>query len=424
MFLDLKTKDGVDSRLYGMACGLWPRFNSYIIREKGGRQFIGPAENAKLEIYDPFAALNTNNLAENDNSLSANREMHPPYIHFLSLFNELEIDLKTSYGIAKADKLTTQQKSVICDWCSRYGLLGILFHEVKMFRLPYVDRQPEGNMYKSIAFSKRQGKWYAHDFHFQGTQLQNPKAVTSSFQDWQKGEVELESCTSSSFVAGVEDAFYWSDPYWIADNYFPFSRDIINTLKTSDSNEVWKGYCEPLDFFWDKLTMLTKGLVLLAHSHTQYQYEEGVRALTRLLGESPVFYGFFKGKVVPNYRTPSLISAYSLMALEDAARGSRIFQCENEKCRSWFTSKRINAKFCTAACNTVQQQRKHRKRKKNLANMVARAGNRFCKGCGESMEGKRPQAKFCNTTCGNTFRKREQRARQAQKKSMVSSAPK
>lgn len=423
MFLDLKTSDKDGGGFYQMASGLWPRFSHYEIRGKDGRQFICPGVDATLAKYDPWEAQNQFDLCRIDNNqVPISRETRPPYLHFLSLLDNLGIDYLDTHAMEKllASKelqFTANQIKIVCDWCGRYGLLGMFFHEVKMFRLPYIERQPEGNIYKSIAYYKKQGKWGANDFRFKVKQ-QSQKAVTSSFLDWKSGRVELESQSSCSLFTGQEDSFDWSDPHWIAANYFPFADNIMETLTTGAWEDVWRGYCEPVDLFVGKAALLARSLRFLAQRDRIDRYENGVSTLSMLVGEAPVSYGLVRGKVTPTFRTPSLLSAYSLMALSDAADGAHVLQCENEQCRRWFTSMRTTAKFCIPKCNTAQQQRKSRQRYKEGQNTGEEVVT-VCKGCGASMDGKRPQSKFCTTTCGNTFRKREQRARKAQRERFI-----
>ncbi len=421
MFLDLKTEDRGGVGFYEMASGLWPRFSSYEIREKDGRQFICPGNGATLEKYDPWETQNKFRMSciENNQS-SSTRHSRLPYTLFLAFLDDLGMDYLDNHVMekllgAKEIKLTPRQITTVCDWSSHYGLLGILFHEVKMFRLPYIERKPEGNMYKSMAYYKKQGRWWVNDFRFKAKQQHSQKVLSAAFLDWQTGRVELESYSSSSLFTDQDDKFDWSDPQWIAENYFPFSTNIIETMTTGAWEDVWRGYCEPIDFFWNKVALLGRSLGFLAQRECGDWYEKGVNGLNMLIGESPAYYGLVKGKVIPKFRTPSLLSAYSLMALDDAAEGAHLLQCENEKCRRWFTSKHVKAKFCSPGCNTVQQQRKSRRRKKEVDN-AGHEGVRLCRGCGALMDGKRPQAMFCTTTCGNTFRKREHRAKKVERK--------
>ena len=416
MFLDLETGDGRDRPFYSMASGLWPRFSRYEIREKGGRQFICPEKNARMDTYDPWASQNQSCLHSLNNYHDKSvGQSQAPYTDFMLFLDSL--GMSTQEGSSSSNLISARdlqidlsKQSAIVDWCVKHGLLGILFHDVKMFRLPYVERQPEGNIYKSIAFYKEQGRWSVDKFAAQPKQQNSQKASTWSYADWETGRVELESYRSSSLFKDQNDKFYWSDPYWIADNYFPFSENIIEILLNGRLQDVWQEYCEPIDFFIAKAETLGRNLWLLTQRSREYSYKTGIDALGMLIGETPVSYGLLYGKVVPQFRTPSLVAAYAVMALEEASRGASLLKCENETCHKWFASKRSNAKFCSANCNSAQQQRKSRKRKKVAKNDGA-IGRRVCEGCGASMDGKRPQAKFCTTTCGNTYRKRLQRAK-------------
>lgn len=414
-FLDLESGDRVRDGFYEMASGLWPRFTRYEVREKDGRQYICPGDAAQPEMYDPWQVHHELSLGRVDGGPAKNSLAASPYTRFLSFVDALGIDDNTllhqeKSSPLKVPKLTVEQAAVLCDWCGEYGLLGILFHEVKMFRLPYIEHHPEGNIYKSIAFYKKQGRWWGDSIHVNLQGQQSQKALTCSRLDWETGRVELESYASSSLFTDQAEKFDWSDPHWIEKHYFPFANNIVDQMTGGAWQDVWRDYCEPVEFFVTKAIMLARALKLVAQDVSSEPYAQGIGQLTVLIGEAPVSYGLINGKVSPKFRTPSLLSAYSLMALEGAAAGLLLRQCESESCRQWFTSRRSNAKFCSPACNTAQQQRKCRRRKKAG---TERPSARFCAGCGLSLAGKRPQAKFCSTTCGNTFRKRQQRAKKA-----------
>ena len=97
--------------------GGWCRFSRYEIRDGA----IRPARNADLSWYDPWEIYR---ISEKDKGTP------PPYQSLLALvwslgavFVEAESRWRFDCG---AESLDLSEQNEILDWCSRFGLLGIL----------------------------------------------------------------------------------------------------------------------------------------------------------------------------------------------------------------------------------------------------------------------------------------------------------
>ena len=94
----------------GIANGEWCRANTYEFKDGA----IVPASGAKIRIYDPWAA---------------SRERADAGGITIPIYQEL-IDVAGEVATANFRSLRPQDFDGILDWCSRYGLLGLLPHLV------------------------------------------------------------------------------------------------------------------------------------------------------------------------------------------------------------------------------------------------------------------------------------------------------
>src|SRR6266581_4208348 len=110
--------------------GGWWRFSEYEIHDGA----IKPARNAKFERYDPWEIYGTSEW---------NTTISRPYQSLMGLvlslgavFDEHTVTWRLRNKRFIEGSLTSDEQAEVLDWCSRFGLLGILPHLAVTIQLP------------------------------------------------------------------------------------------------------------------------------------------------------------------------------------------------------------------------------------------------------------------------------------------------
>ena len=105
------------------------------------RRYVGPARGARLQSYDPREIwMRTRPPAKSSNQ---GRSGEPPYQSLLRLLGELEYrrprDAALDFTPAEVDfqlaPLSEESEAKLREWCTQYGLLGILLHRTAQVTL-------------------------------------------------------------------------------------------------------------------------------------------------------------------------------------------------------------------------------------------------------------------------------------------------
>ncbi len=405
-----KKKAENKNRAFRIADNYWPRFTEYEIKENSeGRKFICPSPNARFRVYDPWLLQNEEGLERiNDSSVAIQREDQPRYIHFLRYMEKMGIDFRQQYVMklklmANDFKQNSKTTKLLTNWFSENGLLGIFHHEIKMLRLPIERDYGPDDLFRSIIFFKRQGQMWAKEslYKQKKTWRNEPEC---SYLDWETGYVEIESYGVNSLFVDPEEEFQWSDPYWVKENFFPFSKDLSLILTSGNWERFWHEYCEPLDWVIYKMALLARGLdYLAAPPDTGSFFETGINKLNKLIGEFPAQYAYDyeNQKVNIKFHSPSLLSSFALMALEDAGGGSRLFNCTRKNCGRIFASKHEKAKYCSDRCKSAHNSAMNRKRKKESSKEKIKT---ICKYCDGPIPNPRSNKGYCRKKCRDAAR--------------------
>jgi predicted RNA-binding Zn ribbon-like protein len=318
----------------------WYRFNRYEIAEG----YIRPAKDATIESYEPWKAFRA----------PAGKEgIKQPYEPLLQLAKKIDLDYSTI-------RLQGEAEDHVLDWCSQYGLLGLLLHRVETVILPAQERFPGSNIRAS-----------------------GPLPISTTFvrtnSGWATGWVLPQ--TSSSAKPGVylrrelgsfDIRFERLSETWGL--YFPAvpvdKRD-SHQYATPFTPEFWRQYAEPVSSFVGAAKMFREAVDNLRRMSTRSGLSQnemraalggdaminGLAAPVRpMLYQAPRGYGL-------GWACHSLLAAFSMMVMLDLSR-ARLLECKNPTCRSLFVSKAAAGKYCNPTCRGTVQMRKYRRRQK------------------------------------------------------------
>lgn len=348
----------------------WWRFSKYEIRNEA----ICPAEGATLEPYDPWEAFEDAR-AGNQPSGQGKRIIEPPYRQLFSVVRE-----------NKKKKQVTYDDALIIDWCSRFGLLGILPHRVHSITLPArwgtTEDSRDRRMWRK--FHGIEGErllpvvtqhvrtptgWSSSRHPFppmRGTEGRLGAAVDESglLPDWPQPGIIWAGLTEMTPSA---DSLGKLGPFFRVVS----SREAEYPMPLSPS--FWEVYAEPLYEFQNAVDLLSysvKTIALLKKKPGgELRGADGVRLLNAVqklnalaapvcVSLSPSSDG---SKLVQKWAGPSLLSSLALMALLDLAEGL-LRSCGN--CSGAFVTSAYQGTYCSKKCRETALKRLLRKRQK------------------------------------------------------------
>jgi hypothetical protein len=327
----------------------WLRFNRYEI--KGS--YIRPAPDSRLIEYEPW---------EDFQKPQGKESLKQPYLSLLELAPLLQFD----FSERRSMRLEAPGEERLLEWCSQYGLLGILLHRVETVTFPAETRFPRGlsgNVPVPVAtrLERTNTGWRTLDiFPF----LHPPKPGAYLRRKLGEYEITFESLSES-----------WA-------HYFPgVSADDRDSYQYPPvfGPEFWRQYAEPVSEFVGGVKMFRKAVdalrnlgsrsrpspekmqELLRAEHVIHALSEPVRPMLYRTGSG---YGL-------GWACHSLLGTFAMMAMLDLS-GARLIECANPSCRSLFVSKAVKALYCTTSCRGTEQVRKYRNRKERARRLFGR----------------------------------------------------
>ena len=319
----------------GESAPRWWKFDRYEI-ENG---YIRPAANASLGEFDPWLAHKA-------------REGHidfPPYTELANLVRDLP---RGPFGFQIPD--SEELRNGVLDWCRRYGLLGLLPHEVS---------------------SARFGTWMVTRTSTGWTQSRYPWEPGEPGPPW--GEVIGESVTG--------DRLYETEQFWY--DYFPdekhdrksdpegdrrFDRNDDKRSRCIPLTEpFWQSYAEPLQYFVQVARFFANALEVTAIPDGPPVIEREVpldrtAAVARLNHLSsvvtPIVTVSGGGSYEQEWQAPSMLGHLAMQASQNLLGDRKIISCD--ACQALFSSAHHSARFCSDLCGNRQRKRDQRKRDK------------------------------------------------------------
>lgn len=337
------------------AAGYWWRFNQYEIVSG----VIRPTRDARLEEYDPWKQyLKTR---------TRGGETLPAYAEFVNLRNSL------SRGIPEAE-------AAVLDWCSRYGLPGMLPHQIRSITLAprWRSASEDGEIIvpSQRHYVRTHHGWAGRDADVRPTKVEYsfnrpelkglpvPRDVAPDA--WEQTCVLRQPLRSPEHIRESLRETWWE--------YFPaVPQDEAETYDYPIplSEDFWRLYAEPYGEFLHGVQYLGEALWSLRH-HQPVDVsavedarivKRGVFLLETLLAPATVTaVPMADGTFAQAWICGSLLSAFALMALQDLTESRRVRDCAAEPCGRLFVSQHPAALYCSDACRWKMQKRASRRR--------------------------------------------------------------
>jgi hypothetical protein len=333
--------------------GRWWRFDKYEIRSGT----IRPAVGAKLEVYDPWKVFLR--------SRTRGDERPPPYARFINLRQSLALGL-------------SQSEAAILQWCSEFGLLGILLHETRSVTLaprwiPLAEDTPV-LLPGQLQYVRTNGGWAARraifrpqsvDHSLSGPDLQGaPVPESEAPEAWARTGILRQPLRSP------ENRHERLQETW--SKFFPDVPEAegeIHQYPMPLSSEFWRHYAEPYGEFLDGLQCLAEVQEELDHHSTEpagvdsaKHVSRGVALMDTLLAPTSVtLVPKADGTFSQEWVCGSLLSALAMMAVQDRTENRRVRDCA-ARCGRLFISQHPAALYCSDACRWKMQKRVHRLR--------------------------------------------------------------
>jgi hypothetical protein len=343
--------------------GTWWRFSSY---ELWGT-YIRPTPGASLEAYDPWPSRPSEDA---DEGPVPKERPQPIYQSLLQLYEEVRA---TPYLGATLNEGGGRK---LLDWCSRYGLLGLLPHETLSVTMPARWEALDTNESVLVPvvrrFLRMPAGWSERTTRFLSlTQPRGDREVGAPLnqeeydasierprvlrQDLRADDVDIETDVTSwtRFFPRVDRA-----------EQLPFSYHVPLT------DEFWSAYSEPRRDFLQAAAALSRfveGLKRIAEDRHASEDDEAliddaIDLLPRLLGPvAPALIRDQAGRPALGWLCGSLLSAFAIMALQDIVEGRLPQRCE--VCRRYFVSRSHKAIYCSEKCRQTANKRAYRLRR-------------------------------------------------------------
>lgn len=314
---------------------------------------IRPAADAEIEAYDPWALYRK--------TRAKGFEWTPPYAELTNI----GLDLGTSVDEAERR---------ILEWCQRYGLLGLLPHQVRMATLSPRWIALEGQVAlllpEQAQFIRANTGWSCKRIIIRPTEIvhapagQRDQLVPREMAPdaWARvGAIRQDLRSSEISNQSLAETFARFFPNVPADQ----AEDFAYPAPLSDA--FWRTYSEPYADFLDGLQCFAEALWLLdRHRHGEGPHEddanrvaEGVELLDALLAPaSPTIVPTPGRRFRQEWVCGSLLCGFAMMALQDLAEGRHVRACRT--CSRLFVSQHPAALYCSKQCRWKVQKRRQR----------------------------------------------------------------
>lgn len=313
--------------------GGWGRFDKYEIKEG----FIQPTSRAVargFRRYDPYKEIESVELGER-----------------LALgLVDLEQSLESKEGL---DGFSKRDERQILGWCDRFGLLGLLTHQVDSVTLHAQKLPVQFEPIKMV----RAGTWFRQSVHNEdrstGTFSRSLESVAA------QGELYCETAWKplSDFWA----RFFIGVPPGAAETHrYPLPYD----------DEFWQSYREPLTDFLDSVRLIAECAKWLAMNKpppgespeylVRMRYHAG-EALSLIADPVRMRLAQEDDDWQPVFESSSLLGEIAVLLAEDASQ-KRLRMCE--VCRKLIAAGAYQTLYCSKTCSANARTR--RARAKNL----------------------------------------------------------
>jgi hypothetical protein len=306
----------------------WVRFTAYTLDEQG---VIRPALDAKLQTYDPWAKYRqTRDTLKNET----------PYAALFGILTE--IPNTTDRDLAE------ESKAALLDWCSSYGLLGLVPHRATLILHDLaIDRAHiEGEDEEWIQATGRAAMY------------------TRTPRGWKVWNYELSDADAPEEHRGIKPGVLWKDlntsvlhhrDLAVLTPFFPGSN--LDWYPLPLSSTFWRAYGEPVGDFLQAARYLEDAVRAAAHPKTE---NHGFEMLNTLAEGGQQIIGRAKatGRIEMRWRTPSLLASLAAMAQLDLLQAQQAMLCA--LCQRPYISGAYQSLYCSTRCRHTAQKRNQR----------------------------------------------------------------
>lgn len=356
------------TRTTAVAHGTWWRFDRYEVRNG----YIQPARGATLQPYDPLELERAHRGGKTD----------PPHLSLFNLLAETNLIMGP-----EGPELSAEGKSLICNWCAEYGLLGVLPHRVQMVTLPAKWEEFVGGLTweeRAKGWKRRSAlapiQWRFVRGPTKWIDIQTPLQLkTGEYSDegqrHRPGEIVdvsllQEPCEvahvliDSDFPAGL-----WKrEP--LGATWAKFFPKAARSTKPPEetayfpplSVPFWQDYAEPVDVFLRTAATLRDAVLKAAQVPPESERQQVAQfrgARDRLEG----FLGSVNPTLVTNgnsleqrWSGQSLLGVIAMMAVQDLVSNRRLLMCQARRCKKMFLSAAYQARYCSEPCRWWAQK--------------------------------------------------------------------
>lgn len=354
--------------------GKWWHFDRYIVRSG----FICPAPKAKLKEYDPWEQYWSSQRKHGKDAVAS------PYVKLLNSYNSLP-DRKDK-GQRRTHKDQTES---LLEWCAEFGLLGVLLQRVQ--RVVLAPRwQPDlltwapgrgSGKRRTVKLLRPQLCEYLRvndgwmrvrsviaDDPDTGIRVETKKLLASLVQ--QKDRPRNWPNSSATVLDSITGRVWRQEPLARSWGTFfpgvpPREREVY-MYPVPGSEEFWRAYCEPIESISGAVAILRgifEALGALKDGDPDWEKDEGLTfepllQLNALITSVNPVLSVERRTVT--WQAPSLLSALSIMMVQDFLGESRLLCCEG--CGNAFTAVAYQKLYCSSTCRQRIVKRRQRSR--------------------------------------------------------------
>lgn len=301
--------------------GLWWRFDSYEFRDG----YIRPAKGARGSWYDPWRVYRE--------ARASRKDAPAPYQELLPLARSVRFRL-----FAGTFEPEPEEVERVLEWCSRWGLLGVLLNRVHQV----TQREGDG------AEGQRRMLRTAFGWTVESVLV---------LEDGRPGPV-----VPGALVRDMDDFNVTMQPVSAWAEFFPnVPREEAESYRypTPLTERFWHEYAEPIEDFLLAAEALAEALERLA-SPKESEAKDGLRALTALADDVRMALVPVDGGFRLTWFASSLLGYLAAMAMLDLSSTHRVLRCEN--CGRVFVAGAPRARYCSPRCRHTAQMRAYRHR--------------------------------------------------------------
>jgi hypothetical protein len=244
----------------------------------------------------------------------------------------------------------------LVEWCQMHGLLGVLLHRAQTVTLEPQWKQTRGPGRGRPEVSQNRYERSHSGWSGWRTRLSGPAERLQ--EELRPSGVLLQGLRRFESMWEPQLSTTWG-------RFFPaVPREDRNAYAypMPVSDEFWRLYGEPLDAFQDAAEALRDALRDTDAIGDGPRKKRGLQALNALvapIGPSIVPEG---GRFRQQWRCPSLLASFAMMALLDLTGQQRVRACE--VCGNTFVSAAPRARYCSGRCRRTAEQRVYRGRRR------------------------------------------------------------